>query len=98
MTLTSNMELFGPDLYFFFSLWASLVAGRAGNNPAPKAGDSDLIPGYGRSPGKGNGNLLLYSCLENSTDGGAWWVTIHEVTEELDTAERLNNSNSDDPT
>ena len=31
-----------------------------------------LIPGQGRSPGEGNGNLLKYSCLENSMDRGAW--------------------------
>ena len=31
-----------------------------------------LIPGWGRSPGGGHGNLLLYSCLENPTDRGAW--------------------------
>ena len=29
------------------------------------------IPGSGRSPGEGNGNLLQYSCLENSMDRGA---------------------------
>ena len=29
------------------------------------------IPGLGRSPGEGNGNLLQYSCLENSMDRGA---------------------------
>ena len=38
------------------------------------------IPGSGRSPGEGNGNPLQYSCLENSTDGGAWWATVHGVT------------------
>ena len=32
------------------------------------------IPGLRRSPGIGNGNLLQYSCLENSMDRGAWWV------------------------
>ena len=26
------------------------------------------IPGLGRSPGAGNGNLLQYSCLENPMD------------------------------
>ena len=36
------------------------------------AGDLGLIPGSGRFPGEGNGNLLQYSCLENSMDGGAW--------------------------
>ena len=34
------------------------------------AGDPALIPGLGRSPGEGNGNMLQYSCLENSLDGG----------------------------
>ena len=29
------------------------------------------------SPGRGNGNPLQYSCLENSKDRGAWWVTVH---------------------
>ena len=32
------------------------------------AGDTDLIPGLGRSPGEGNGNPLQYSCLENPMD------------------------------
>ena len=31
------------------------------------------------TPGEGNGNPLQYSCLENSTDRGAWWVTIYGV-------------------
>ena len=44
------------------------------NLPA-NAGDSrdvGSIPESGRSPGVGNGNPLQYSCLENSTDRGAW--------------------------
>ena len=44
------------------------------------AGDANLIPGWGRSPGEGNGNPLQYSCLENSIDRGAWWATVHGVT------------------
>jgi len=36
------------------------------------------------SPGEGNGNLLQYSCLENSMDREAWWATVHRVTKELD--------------
>ena len=32
--------------------------------------DMDLITGSGRSLGEGNGNSLLYSCLENSMDRG----------------------------
>ena len=34
--------------------------------------DMGSIPGSGRSPGRGNGNPLQYSCLENPMDGGAW--------------------------
>ena len=34
-------------------------------NPPANAGDTALIPGLGRSPGEGNGNLLQYSCLGN---------------------------------
>ena len=48
-----------------------------------------MIPGSGRSPGGGNGNLLQYSCLENSMDRGAWWATAHGIRE-LDTTEQLN--------
>jgi len=39
----------------------------------------DLIPGSGRSPGKGNDNLLQHSCLKNPTDRGALWATVHGV-------------------
>ena len=48
---------------------------------ARNAGDPGLIPGLGRSPGGGNGNLLQYSCLENPMDGGAWWAAVHGVAE-----------------
>ena len=29
--------------------------------------------------GEGDGRPLQYSCLENPTDGGAWWATVHGV-------------------
>ena len=53
------------------------------------AGDTGLIPGSGRSPGRGNGNPLKYSFLENPMDRGAWRATVHGVTKESDTIERL---------
>ena len=43
--------------------------------------DMGSIPGLGRCPKGGNGNQLQYSCLENSMDWGAWWVTSHRVAE-----------------
>ena len=39
------------------------------------------IPGWGRNPRGGHGNTLQYSCLENRTDRGAWWATVHGVAE-----------------
>ena len=42
---------------------------------AGDAGNTGSIPGSGRSPGGGHGNLLQYSCLENPMDRGAWWAT-----------------------
>ena len=38
--------------------------------------DPGSIPGSGRSPGEGNGNLLQHSCLENPMDGGAWQAIV----------------------
>ena len=53
------------------------------NHPA-KAGDVrdvGLIPESGRSLGGGHSNLLLYSCLENPMDRGAWRAAVHTVTD-----------------
>ena len=46
---------------------------------AGDAGEEGSIPGSGRSPGRGNGNPLQYSCLGNPIDRGTWWATVHEV-------------------
>ena len=48
---------------------------------AGDAGDPGSIPGSGRSPGGGNDNPLQYSCLENTTDRGVWWVIVHVIVE-----------------
>ena len=42
--------------------------------------DAGSIPGSGRSPEEGNGNLIQYSCLENPMDRRALWATVHGVT------------------
>ena len=48
-------------------------------NPPAKVGNMRLIPGFRRSPGGGNGNLLQHSCLENSMDREAWQATARGV-------------------
>ena len=48
-------------------------------NPFASVGDArdmDLSTETGRFPEAGNGNLLQYSCLENSMDRGAWQATV----------------------
>ena len=64
----------------------------AGKESACNAGDLSSIPGLGRSPGGGHGNLLQYPCLENphgqrSLEGYSPWGW-----KELDTTERLSSS------
>ena len=61
----------------------SLVAQMVKNLPA-NARDMSLNPGSGRSPGEGNGNPLQYSCPGNPMNRGAWWTTVHGVTQESD--------------
>ena len=39
-----------------------------------------MIPGFGISPGGGNGNPLQYCCLRNPMDRGVWQATVHRVT------------------
>ena len=53
----------------------SFPGGSGSKESVCNAGDLGLIPGLGRSPGKGNSNPLQYSCLEKSMDRG------HGVTE-----------------
>ena len=53
--------------------------GSDGKASACKAGDLGSIPGWGRSPGEGNGYPLQYSCMENSMDRGAQQAIVHGV-------------------
>ena len=64
---------------FFFGCSSSSTRGFPGGsrvkNPSVNAGEVDLIPGSGRSPGEENADLFQYSCLRNPMD----------VTEQLST-------------
>ena len=53
--------------------------GSDGKGPTRNAGDAGSIPGWGRSPGEGNGNPLQYFCLENPMDREVWQATVHGV-------------------
>ena len=67
---------------------ASLVAQMV-KKTGCNVGDPGSIPGLGRYPGEGNGNLLHYSCLENSMDREDWWAKVHGGHKELDMTKQL---------
>ena len=73
-TYVNNMFLFIGGYYS--NVWASLPA-------MQETWLRSLGPilGSGRSPGRGHGNLLQYSCLGNPTDRGACQATVHSVAE-----------------
>ena len=66
--------------YFIFYFWSSINETVRTSSPC-NAGDVVSVPGSGTSPGEGKSNPLQCSCLENSMDRGAWWATVHGVTE-----------------
>ena len=58
----------------------STLGGSDGKEPACNAGDPRSIPGSRKFPGEGNGSPLQYSYLENPMNRGAWWATVHGVS------------------
>ena len=56
-------------------------SGLSGKESTCQAGDAGLIPGLGRSPGKGNGNPPQYSYLGNPKGSAAWRASVHGVVE-----------------
>ena len=78
-----GLSLFLGFKDFFFSFLFCIAGllgfpgGSDGKESTCNAGELGSVPRLGRSPGKGNGNPLQYSCLENLMDGGAWWATVH---------------------
>ena len=56
------------------------LRGKESTCNAGATGDMDPTPGMGRSL-EGHSNPLQYSCLENPTDRGDWWATVHGVAE-----------------
>ena len=65
--------------FTFFVAPEGFPDGATVKNLPADTGDTSLIPGLGRSPGKGSGNPLQYSCLENPMDRGGWQATVHGV-------------------
>ena len=67
------------DRFFTTSTTWEALGGSDGKEPACNAGDTGCFPGREDALEKENDYPLQYSCLENSTNRGAWWVTVHGV-------------------
>ena len=80
--------LYSFGLFLTISSVLGFPGGSDSKESTCNVGDLGLILGLGRFPGEGNGCPLQYSCLENSTDRGAWWTIVHGLSES-DTTERL---------
>ena len=60
---------------------AGFLGGSDSKESACNAGVPSSIPGLGGSLGEGNGNPLQYAYLENSTERGDQWATVHGVVQ-----------------
>ena len=67
-------------LYNTIKVEKGFPGGSNSKESACNAGDPGSIPGWGRSPGEGNGNPLQYSCMENPMDRGSWQAAVFGAT------------------
>ena len=88
--INSNYYFLGPPKLFWhissYMFWYVTVlsmglpgGGSDGKKSACHVGDLGSIPGLGRPPERGHGNVLQYSCLKNYMDTGACLATVHRV-------------------
>ena len=77
---TANL---GDSSFIFINHYSNVMGFPGGSmveNLPVDARDAEYmgsIPGLGRSPRVGNGNLLRNSCLKNRMDRESWWATVH---------------------
>ena len=77
-------EMIAPSVSRLLEITWGFPVGSAVKNPPANTGDirdAGSIPECGRSPGGRNGNPLQDFCLENPMVRGAWWATVHGVSE-----------------
>ena len=59
---------------------AGFAGGSDGKESTCKAEHPGSIPGWGGSPGEGNGNPIQDSCLGDPMDRGAWRAAVHGIS------------------
>ena len=80
LVMLSNHLILYHSLLLLPSILCSFPGDPGGKESACNTGDLGSAPGLGRSPGEGNGNPLLYSCLKNPMGRGVWRPTVRGVT------------------
>ena len=70
-THTHSLYAYSKKFGFIATNYSKKPTGFPGGQLSASAGDLGVIPGSGRSPGEGSGDLLQYYCLENPTDRAA---------------------------
>ena len=76
-------------------VFLGFLGGSDGKESTCYTGDLGSVPGLGRSPGGGHGNLLQYSCLENPQGQrilagyNLWGHKELDTTEQLNTAHEI---------
>ena len=75
--VVNRVALCQRDLFVWYLL-GGFPGGSDCKESAYNAGDPGSMPGLGQSPGDlGNGYPLQYSCLDDSSDKGAWRARVH---------------------
>ena len=72
------------QLMKYIDRWLGFPGGASGKEPTchfRRLKRHRFNPCSGRSPGGGHSNPLQHSCLENPMDRGAWWATVHTITQ-----------------
>ena len=75
--------------FVYHYVYEGFLGGSVEMSLPANVGDTGSLPGSGRSPREGTGNLLQYSCLGNPMDGGAWQATVNCVAKSQTQLKRL---------
>ena len=67
--------------WVLFRMMVAQLSRKEATCNAGETGDVGSVPGSGRCPGGWHGHPLQYSYLKNPMDRGAWWATVHRVSE-----------------
>ena len=78
---TPSTESLNESLHLCSAFIRTSLVAQTLKESSCNAGNPGSMPGSGRSAGEGNGYPQQYFCPGNPMDRGAWWATVHRITE-----------------